>query len=142
MYFFTLFCIVLVMVSVLHDLKIQAKFFFLIRPWNRLRWRGPWGPWSPTGRVWGAKKTRLLTGAGSGFLGRPAGRVRTLRNPVRTRPVAIPNLYRFILKKKKNFFFFNLYHFLIFLTKKKKKKKHRVIIFSLYHTLFIYFFNF
>ena len=42
---FTLVCIV-VMFSVLHDLKIQAKFFFLLGHELDLRWRGP------TGRVW------------------------------------------------------------------------------------------
>ena len=51
---------------------------------------GPAGPVEPDGAGLGRKKTRLLNGAGSGFLGRHAGRVRALRNPVRTQPVAIP----------------------------------------------------
>ena len=45
---FTVFCIV-VMFSVLHGLKIQANFFFLLGHGLDLRWQGPW---SLTGRVW------------------------------------------------------------------------------------------
>ena len=37
------------------------------------------------------KKTRLLNGAGLGFWDKSAGRVRVLKNPAWTRPVAIPN---------------------------------------------------
>ena len=77
---FTLVCIV-VMFSVLHGLKIQAKFFFWIRP--RI---GPdvAGPARPDRAGLGLeKKTRLINRAGSSFRVRPAGRVRVQRNPTR-----------------------------------------------------------
>ena len=72
--FFTLFCIVLVMVSVLHGLEIQTIFFFFDWATN----------WACGGRARGArrggfgfrKKTRLLNRVGSGFGVRPVGRVR------------------------------------------------------------------
>ena len=62
---FTLFCIVLVMVSVLHGLKIQTKFFFLIGP--RI---GPEvvGPMEPNGAGLGLEKKNLfIKWSGFGF---------------------------------------------------------------------------
>ena len=41
---FTLFCMVLVMVSVLHNLKIQTIFFFFIGPWIGPEVAGPVEP--------------------------------------------------------------------------------------------------
>ena len=72
--FFTLFCIFLVMVSILHGLEIQTIFFFFIGP--RI---GPKvaGLVEPDGAGLGLeKKTRLLNRVGSGFGVRPVGRVR------------------------------------------------------------------
>ena len=62
---FTLFCIVLVMVSVLHGLKIQTNFFFLIGP--RI---GPEvvGPMEPNGAGLGLeKKNPFIKWSGFGF---------------------------------------------------------------------------
>ena len=52
---FTLVCIV-VMFSVLHDLKIQAKFFFFIRPQIGPEVAGPAGPMEPDGAGLGLGK--------------------------------------------------------------------------------------
>ena len=74
--FFTLFCIVLVMVSILHDLEIQTNFFFLFLIGPQI---GPAvvGLVEPDGAGLGLeKKTRLLNGVGSSFGVRPVGRVR------------------------------------------------------------------
>ena len=52
---FTLVCIVM-MFSVLHDLKIQAKFFFFIRPRIGPEVAGPAGPMEPDGAGLGLGK--------------------------------------------------------------------------------------
>ena len=52
---FTLVCIV-VMFSVLHDLKIQANFFFFIRPRIGPEVAGPAGPMEPDGAGLGLGK--------------------------------------------------------------------------------------
>ena len=45
------------------------------------------------------KKTRLVNGPGSGRGSWPTGRIRVWKNPARTRPVAIPTSFSFILVK-------------------------------------------
>ena len=54
---FTLFCIV-VMVFVLHGLKIQANFFFFIRPQIGPEVAGPAGPMEPDGEGLGLGKKK------------------------------------------------------------------------------------
>ena len=78
--------------------KSGLFFFWLGHELGPISKRGPWGP-TGAGPSPG-KKPGTLNGAGSGHGSCLASRVRIWKNPARTQPVAIPNLYIWIVDQR------------------------------------------